>query len=218
LYIVSVLLLSAAVYQLPTPSFLFFSRFFLIIGLDCCNLRKLAAISLLLLVLFNLVGYHLVVNFLQDRQEARLDANLDHNQYNDQDLVIIKLPVNLPYYNNSATYERVSGSVEVRGVEYKYVKRRIYNDSIELACIPNLDKQKFQSVKNDFLKLNNDLQNNHSGKKSTSIKNPTLDFCNQLITYSFQQNTDYKQKPFLPGTPALAITIKTVQEQPPDFI
>lgn len=169
-------------------------------------------------MIFNLAGYHLLVDFFQSRQEVQLEARLDQNNYKDEDLVIIKLPVNLPYYNNSENYERVSGSVEVNGTEYKYVKRRIFHDSIELACIPNLDRRKFQSAKNEWLKLNNDLQNNHSGKKTTGIKDVSLDFCNKLITYSFSQRKEAAQKPYTANAPLLPHTIKLIQEQPPDMV
>lgn len=164
------------------------------------------------------MGYHLVINFFQNRQEGQFQTSINNNNYNDEDLVIIKLPVNLPYYNNSSTYERVSGSVEVNGTEYKYVKRRIYNDSVELACLPNLEKQKFQSVKNEFFKLNNDWQNNHQGKKSAVIKNTAPDFCNKLVTYAFQQQVQQTKRTLHNFVPSLPLTIKTIQEQPPDFL
>ena len=170
-------------------------------------------------MLFNLIGYHAVIDYFQDKQSAQLEAQFDNKQYNDQDLVFIKLPVNLPYYNNSPEFERVNGSVDIYGVEYKYVKRRIINDTIELACLPNYAKDKFQSAKNDFLKMNSDWQNTHQGKKATgSFKASPLEFCNKLITFSLTPVLEASLKPHAPASFGLPSIFKTVQEQPPDLI
>ncbi|HEU0064936.1 MAG TPA: hypothetical protein VFQ58_07890 [Flavisolibacter sp.] len=183
------------------------------------GLKRLAAILFTSVVLFNLYGYQLFIDFFQNKQESQLQASLDNEEYNDQDLVYIKLPVNLPYYSNTTNYEKINGTVTVKGVEYKYVKRRVFNDSIELACIINTDKQQFQSARNEFMKLGSDWLNTHTSKKSTTnIKVVTLDFCNKINSFSIESisylhNNYSKLNSIIPKW-----NYPDTQEQPPDAI
>lgn len=94
-------------------------------------------------------------------------AQLDANRFDQSRLISIKAPVvNLPYYTNSAEWNRVDGSITIAGVEYNYVKLRIYNDSLELLCIPNTDAARLLACKVDYVKLINGLQGSGQGKKT----------------------------------------------------
>ena len=183
------------------------------------DLKRLAAILFIVVVLFNFYGYNLVIDYAQNQKDREFASLLDNNRYNENDLVYVKLPVNLPYYGNSKNYEKVSGSVEVNGVEYKYVKRRVYNDTIELACLPNTNKQTLQSARINYFNLSNDLQTNHNGKKtSLTIKSVSLDFCNKLISYNLpdlaKTNKSYHTS-LLNNLPDLFLP---VQAQPPESV
>jgi hypothetical protein len=180
-------------------------------------LKRLAAISFIAIVLFNLYGYQIVIDFFQDKQETQLQRSLDKDEYNEQDLVYIKLPVNLPYYSNSSQYEKITGAVSVNGVEYRYVKRRIYNDSIELACVLNTDKIQFQSARDEFMKLGNDWLNTHPTKKSaTNIKLVTLDFCNKVNSYSITSLAIMPVRSYFDLTDLPPLHYLGILEQPPD--
>ena len=181
-------------------------------------MKRFASILFLTIVLFNLYGYHIVISYFQTQDERSLEARLDKNQYSENDLIYIKLPLNLPYYNSSSNFERVNGAINVSGIEYKYVKRRVYNDTIELACIPNFNSQKFESVKDEFFKLSNDWQSSHQGKKSITVQNFTFEYCNKLPHYSLCQ-LDEQEKSFGAAPPASLISCyKSVLEQPPETI
>jgi hypothetical protein len=134
--------------------------------------KKLFSIVLISLLLFNWFGYQLLVYFTEMNENVQLETQLDENNFDESQLVSIKIPVTyLPYYNNSITFERVNGQVEIRGVPYKYVKRRIYNDSLEILCIPNHAAIKLQANKNEFFKFANDLQQEKkSGPHTGSYK------------------------------------------------
>lgn len=67
-----------------------------------------------------------------------LDARLDQQQYNDDQLILIKVPLSdLAYCTYTSRFERSTGQVDIGGIPYRYVKRRLYNDSLEMYCIPN---------------------------------------------------------------------------------
>jgi len=91
------------------------------------------------------------VNYLQEKGRKELEVRLDENDYDESQLISIKTPVNhLSYYNTSDRFERVDGSIEIDGIKYKYVKRRLYKDSAELLCLPDAGAMKLQAFKNDY--------------------------------------------------------------------
>jgi len=130
-------------------------------------LKKTIAILLLALFLFNWVGYRLLTSLIETTADSQLQSRLDDNDYDVSQLVSVKTPVtHLSYYQNDPTFESIKGKIEIGGIQYKYVKRRIYNDSLEVLCIPNLAAMQLQSAKNSFFAFINGLnakkQNAHS--------------------------------------------------------
>jgi hypothetical protein len=132
-------------------------------------LKKSAAILLLGILLFNGWGYRLLTSYMESRANHQLEAQLDDDQYDESQLISIRLPAtDLSYYNNSFQYERIYGEIEIQGLRYEYCKRRILNDSIEFLCIPNQVAMKMQTARNDFFQLMNDLSRNGLDKNSSS--------------------------------------------------
>jgi hypothetical protein len=131
-------------------------------------LNKLIAITLLVIHLFNFAGYNLLFQYFIARSETHLVRQLDANRYEDQDLVELKVPLNLPYYNSSGAAERVDGEIEISGTHYNYVKRQVRNDTLYLYCIPNTAKTKLQHAQNEYSKGASDTQPN-TGKESGSL-------------------------------------------------
>ena len=76
-------------------------------------------------MLLNLAGYKVLFHFLQQRADSQLQASLDKQQYNEQDLVTIKVPLSLPYQTNWKEFERVDGEIKLDGKIYKYVKNNL---------------------------------------------------------------------------------------------
>lgn len=155
-------------------------------------MKKIASILLLGILLFNWGGYRLVTAYLETRADARLEATLDQNQYNESDLVSIKVPADLSDYASTGVYERVTGEVVVKGVSYTYVKRRLYNNSIEFLCIPNVGKTSVQNAGKDFYRLANDVATANNSKKSTGNNHSHLtkfsvqDFADDHHSFAWQ--------------------------------
>lgn len=105
--------------------------------------------------------------FFEEQAIAKMEKQLDsNNEVSANEFFTIKIPVtNLPYYTNSKEYERKNGEIEVGGVIYNYVKKRIYNDSLEMVCVANKDATRLRTARNEFLKLCNEVQNASKGKK-----------------------------------------------------
>ena len=154
----------------------------MIFFLNFSVLKQTAAILLLGILLFNWVGYRLFVSYVESQNNSRLEAQFDKNDYNESELISFKVPAtHLSYYTNSKSFERVDGQIEVNGISYKYVKRRLYNDSLELLCIPNIASMQLQNAKSNFFKITNDFQNAAQNNKKTSShsvqKNFSVSFC-----------------------------------------
>jgi hypothetical protein len=180
-------------------------------------LKRIAAILFLCVLLFNLYGYQWVIDCIQDRKEQVLLTQLDKEAYQNEDLVSIKTPINLPYYTNSAAYERIDGTIEIDGIAYNYVKRRIFNDSLELLCLPNTARQQLQTAKADFFKLTNGYPASEGAKKVASIiKNALPEYCEDFT--SFNLNTHFLIAKSYPGFYAcfLPYAGSSKQDQPPE--
>jgi hypothetical protein len=121
------------------------------------------------MILFNWYGYRLLTAYLESRTNEQLASSLDNNSYDESALISVKVPAGrLAYYNSSPQFERFEGQIEISGLQYKYVKRRLFNDSIEMLCIPNQMATRLRIDKNDFFQLVNDLPHSGQSRKSGS--------------------------------------------------
>jgi len=146
--------------------------------------RKIASAILICILFFNLFGYRFVSNYLQKKYDIQLESRLDKNHYNEADLVELKIPIHLAYQTSWSQFERYDGEVELNGILYKYVKRKVTNDTLVLLCIPNQQKMDLLTARDDFFKNTNDLTQNNSSKKSDNSKN--ISFKKLLSEYDEQ--------------------------------
>lgn len=110
----------------------------------------------------------MLTGILEQRANLRLEARLDRDQYEDDQLIAIKVPItHLAYYNNSAGFERADGEIEVNGIPYRYVKRRICKDTLEMLCIPNQGELQLRQSGKNYFNVVNDIEH-QPGSKSGS--------------------------------------------------
>jgi hypothetical protein len=143
-------------------------------------LKRLAAIFLLLVVVFNIYGYRFVLSCLQQNHDAIVEAKIDQREYSEAELISIKTTLHLPYYTSSREFERAYGSININGIDYEYVKRRVHNDTLELLCLPNQGKTKLQKASNELAKAAADDNATVPLKKTMKISLP--DFFQSLPT------------------------------------
>jgi hypothetical protein len=128
-------------------------------------LRKLTAIVFLASLSFNFAGYRLWYAYMQNRSDRLLEASLDEERYDTNDLITIKVPLSLPYVTDCSDFQRVNGEIELGGRVYKFVKRKIYQGRLILLCLPDDQKTSLKTAKEDFFKTANDLSAIHTAKK-----------------------------------------------------
>jgi len=152
------------------------------------DLKKITALFFLSLFLFNLFGYRLVVDYMQQKLNDQLEVRLDNNAYDESQLVELKIPMHLPYQTSRESYQRYNGEISINGILYKYVKRKVANDTLFLMCIANTKKMHLESARDEFFKISNDLQNSTS-KKSDNSKSAFKNLQGEYDQYSVELNT-----------------------------
>jgi hypothetical protein len=181
--------------------------------------KKLAAILLIGVFFFNWFGFRLLTGYLQHRADQQLEAKIDLNDYDESQLIEMRVPLNMPYQTQSSGFERIDGEIEISGIHYKYVKRKIEMGELVLLCLPNHSKMQLESAEDEYYQLVNDLQNpvqNKGPQPASSLKSPVTEYWqqhNEWVIQAFEGVTrEYvAATKLLPPTPVI-----TTPAQPPE--
>jgi hypothetical protein len=161
-------------------------------------LKKVLSILIISVLLFNLAGYQLAFYFAGEQADKTLQTQLDNEAYNENELVVMKMPMSVPYYSGTNGFEYTRGEVAVNGIIYRYVKKRVVNDTIEMYCIPHENKMQLANARDMFAKLAADFTNardhqeNSPGK--TAFKPFFTDaygFCKPTLPLPYKTATVY---------------------------
>jgi hypothetical protein len=149
-------------------------------------LKKITTIFLLLLMLFNMVGYRFVFSVLDNIASQKQDAKIDAGDYNEANLIEIKVPLNMPYQQRFTEFERHYGQITVNGLVYTYVKMKVDDNMLILKCLPDFSRQQIKNSENSLAKSNSSQDMEHSGKThNTSFsKNVISDYDNTNQSYN----------------------------------
>jgi len=180
--------------------------------------KKLAAILLMSILLFNLFGYRMVIDFLQQKADTKLEARLDNKEYDESQLIEIKVALNMPYQQRYTEFERHYGEIEIEGKSYTYVKSRVDGDVLILKCIPNQAKEESQIIKNDVARSNSAADMDHSGKNSQQksfAKNSLGEYDDQFITLQALAATTSAIAPYSQYESSIPEGVTSILQQPP---
>jgi hypothetical protein len=115
-------------------------------------LRKLTAIALIFLLFFNWYGYRLAIAMFETEIDAALQLRLEQQAYNENDLVELRIPINLPYYSDWNEFESFEGETTINGQHYRYVKRKLSGGELILLCLPNKPKDQLKKAGQEYAK------------------------------------------------------------------
>jgi len=121
-------------------------------------MKKNFAILLLLLFLFNLIGYQAIFSYLENKSELQMENMLDKQLINTHNLFEIKVPLNMPYIMTTHEFERFDGSIKIKGIYYNYFERKISNDTLILLCVFNAEENSLSKIKNLYLGMESNIQ------------------------------------------------------------
>lgn len=120
---------------------------------------------------------------MQDHEDQKLESRIDNHDYDESQLIEIRVAMNMPYQERFTDFERHYGEVNIDGKIYRYVKRKIEGDVLILKCIPNQSKQELSAIKNEMAKANSGNEADQPGKQqqNTSLaKNFWSKYDNQV--------------------------------------
>jgi hypothetical protein len=138
--------------------------------------RKTAAIFLLLILSFNIIGYRAWFYFAEKKSDRQMEALLDKDQYSERDLVTLTIPLNMPYQLDRDQFERTDGEVIINGQLLKYVKRKVIDGNLILLCMPDANKMELKKAKTEFGNSVNGLASSSTNKKLPTASTKTTPF------------------------------------------
>lgn len=181
-------------------------------------MKKLAAILLIAILFFNWYGYRIVTSLMLKDSDKKLELKLDNNEYDESQLIELKIPLNIPYQNDQASFERHYGEVEIDGKFYTYVKRKVESGYLILKCIPNNSKADIKTAGNDYFKMTNGLgQPDKKQDNSNFAKNFWSEYDGKENDYTIDIFTDLINRTFLNNSPHLHNICLSAPAQPPEL-
>lgn len=133
---------------------------------------------LLAIFLFNVTGYYFMQQLLLNKSDKQLALQLDQKRYDPQQLIELRVSLNMPYYQNTG-FQRHDGHIMIKGVDYNYVERKIENGFLVVRCLPNKASGKIRQNTGDYFAKANGIEKSggqKSGSSKTNIKIAIDDF------------------------------------------
>ena len=143
----------------------------------------------MVIFLFNVGGYHAFFWALRVQAKTDLLHRLDADVYSSEDVVVLSVPVSLPYPIYDDGYERADGEVEYNGEFYHLVKQKIENDTLFMVCVKDHHQKHLQVTMDEYTNLANNLP--------SSTKH-TMDLLGKLFK-------DFAGTSFINPSPTLAV-------------
>lgn len=110
-----------------------------------------------------------MLNYYEQQATNKIEQSIDLSAFNESDLQEITFPLNMPYYSDSKM-ESISGEVELNGIHYQYVKRKIENNILHIWCLNNIEKNRISTLKLQLSKSNTDNNSSEKSKHNFTLK------------------------------------------------
>ena len=118
-----------------------------------------------------------------------MQAKIEAGQYQSNALLELSAPLHLPYTTNWTDWEKLEGDIEIEGVQYRYVERKITEGRIYVRCLPNTARQQVINARDRFAMLAYDVNQPAKSENQVPvyISNYLGDYDDQAtINWSFQ--------------------------------
>lgn len=124
---------------------------------------------LLMVFLFNVAGYYIVFWALRFQANQEISTRIEANQFNENEVISLKIPMKLPYLNDDADYRSAAGEIEHNGEYYKLVKQKQEGDTLIIVCVKNHEEKQLVKRMIDYANLSNDFST--QSKETQSLLN-----------------------------------------------
>lgn len=121
------------------------------------------------ILLFNSVGYRVLTHYLQQQADSRTQAMIDAGEFRPSNLIELSVPLDLPYTTTWTGWEHFEGDIEIDGIHYRYVERKLEEGRMYVRCLPNTEKTQLLTARDEFSKLVNSFNKQTESKKSAPV-------------------------------------------------
>jgi hypothetical protein len=129
--------------------------------------KKSLTLILLVLFLFNVLGYYGVFVGLQFANEREMKALFDDSNFLPEEEITIKVPITIPYATDSREFTRVDGEFEHDGEVYRMVKQRYIGDTLYMVCVKDNTSKEIKQALADYVKSFTDKPSSEKGGSKT---------------------------------------------------
>lgn len=98
-------------------------------------MKRLFATFILSVFLLNVLGCYGILLGLKANAGREMSEMLDSEMYDLGPTITFKVPLSIPYKNDSKGYERMDGQFEKDGVVYQLVKQQFVGDELYIVCV-----------------------------------------------------------------------------------
>lgn len=150
-------------------------------------MKRLIAILLLNVHLFNLGGYNLAFQYFIHRSEVQIVKEIYENKVDATKLVEIKIPAHMPNIKSWDNYVSDQGQLQLKGVYYNYLRYKITRDTMSFICIANAVKTRLVSANLIIAKEISDVPLSKKGGHEAPMKKvgAASDYSFQVMHYQF---------------------------------
>ena len=113
-------------------------------------MKKIVAIFLLLVLLFNSIGFYGLVFILSHQLERELTTDLESDEYSGHGTVLVKIPCPFPYQVSVDGYQRADGQFESDGETYRLVKQKRVGDTLYVVLLKDYGRAKVDKSVTSF--------------------------------------------------------------------
>ncbi len=89
---------------------------------------------------------------MKEQASREIISRLDSDDYAEEETVLLKIPVTLPYPTQESDFERVNGAVVHDGSFYRLVKQKLDKDTLYIVCIPDHKQKVLANAMEDYIK------------------------------------------------------------------
>ena len=133
------------------------------------GLKKLIGLFFLMLLFLNITGFRWILQTTSQLANQDAEKRIDSLNYNEEDLIEIRVPLDNPYQQRFTDFERHYGELEINGVTYTFVQMKIEWDKAIFHCLPHPEKTALKKLEKEVAQ-NNAAANNNPGAKNTNAK------------------------------------------------
>jgi hypothetical protein len=153
------------------------------------------------------------------RSQAKLDLlhRLDADAYSSKEVVVLTLPVSLPYPIHDPTYERANGEIEYKGEFYQLVKQKVENDTLFMVCVKDHDQKRLNEAINEYTDLTNNLP--AGSKRAMDLLGKLFKDFTSIDSFMPSFAPNLSDGILFPFTSSLIIQLPlSVESPPPEFL